>query len=79
MTLSDLYIITSNINFTEEIVDTTYNFTNSYQLIFTDLESAKNELKKIYSSTPDFKLYDFKIEVYVHENNKYIPLNSSKT
>ncbi len=75
MTPCDLYIITSNINFDEDFIDSAYHFRDAYQLIFTDLESAKDELKKIYLSTPDFKLYDFKIEVYTYETKKYVPNN----
>jgi hypothetical protein len=32
--------------------------------IFADLESAKNELKNIYNTTPDFKLYGYQIVIY---------------
>ncbi len=77
--MNNIYIIQSSINFEEDIFDSDYELTNYYQLIFSDLEIAKNELKKIHNKTKDFKYYGFKIWVYTLKNNKYEKTNESYT
>ena len=77
--MTNIYIIQSNINFEEDIFDSDYNLQNPYQLIFSDLETAKNELKEIHNKTSDFKYYGFKICVYILKNNKYEKTNESYT
>lgn len=39
--------------------------------LYDDLEKAKNELKKIYKITVGLKYYEYKIDVYELENNRY--------
>ncbi len=79
MNLENIYIIRSSINFNEEFFDSAYELKDDYQLIFSDLESAQNELREIYMKTPDFKYYGFEIRVYTLKNNKYIKTNEKYT
>jgi len=46
---------------------------------YTTLEKAKDELKKIYNSTPNYNLYNYKINVYLLIDNEYIITNTSYT
>jgi hypothetical protein len=46
---------------------------------YDDLEKAKNDLKKIYEMTADFKFYEYKINVYDLVDNKYELTNVSYT
>ena len=77
--MTNIYIIQSNINFEEEFYDNVYNLQNPWQLIFSDLETAKNELKEIHNKIPDFKYYGFVICVYTLKNNKFEKTNESYT
>lgn len=47
--------------------------------IYTDLETAKNELKQISINKPDYKLFGYKIMVYTLVGNKYIFTNKIYT
>ena len=76
---NNIYIIKSNINFEDDFFDSIYDFKDSYQLIFSDLETAKNELKEIFNKTPDFKFYEFKICIYTLRNNRYENTNDIYT
>ena len=44
---------------------------------YSDLEKAKNELKKNYEKTCDFKHYCYEINVYNLVDNEYIITNLS--
>ena len=44
---------------------------------YTDLEKAKNELKKIYNKNLGFKYYEYKINVYKLLDNEYKLTNIS--
>jgi hypothetical protein len=44
---------------------------------YTDLEKAKNELKKIYNKNLGFKYYEYKINVYKLIDNEYKLTNIS--
>lgn len=68
----NIYII--NIDF-----ENSYELKDEYPIIFSDLESAQNELKEIYKKTPDFKYYGFEINVYILKNTKYIKTNEKYT
>ena len=46
---------------------------------YTTLEKSKEELKKIYNSTPNYNLYNYKINVYLLIDNEYIITNTSYT
>jgi len=45
---------------------------NGIIAFYNDLEKAKNELKKIYNKTTDFKHYCYEINVYKLIDNEYI-------
>lgn len=47
--------------------------------IYTDLESAKSNLKNIYKNIPDYKYYNYKIQVYNLIENEYILTNKIYT
>jgi hypothetical protein len=44
---------------------------------YSDLEKAKDELKKIYNKTIDFKHYYYEINIYHLVENEYIITNES--
>ena len=46
---------------------------------YTTLEKSKEELKKIYNSTPNYNLYNYKINVFLLIDNEYIITNTSYT
>ena len=47
-----------------------------FKKIYNNLESAKQELNRIYNTTPDFKYYGYRIMVYsLEENNEYVFTN----
>jgi hypothetical protein len=46
---------------------------------YTDLEKAKNELKKIYNKNLGLKYYEYKINVYHLVDNEYKLTNVSYT
>ena len=53
-------------------------YTNSVG-IYNDLETAKNELKKIYSSNSDYKYFCYKIKIYQLTGNEYKFINKFYT
>jgi hypothetical protein len=54
-----------------EVVDDNYNTINTFKGIYNDLEIAKNELKKIYNNTPDYKFFCYKIKIFHLIDNEY--------
>ena len=50
-----------------------YVIKNDYAIIkfYSDLEKAKMELKNIYNKTPDFKHYDYFVNVYNLIDDEY--------
>jgi hypothetical protein len=55
-----------------------YNYDSVFGL-YIDLEKAKNELKNIYNMKPDYKDYDYRINVYNLFENQYIITNITYT
>ena len=76
---NNIYIIKADFNFEEDFFDSTYTIKDRYQLIFSDLDTCKNELIKICNGTPDFKHYDFRICVYTLKNNKFVKTKQKYT
>ena len=49
-----------------------------FKKIYTDLETAKNELRNIYNKNPDdFGYYGYNIMVYSLDNNEFIFTNTA--
>ena len=40
--------------------------------IYNDVEPAKQYLKNLYDTCPDYKHYGYRIMVYILENNEYV-------
>ena len=49
------------------------------QRFFFNLDKAKEELINIYNVTPNYKYYNYKIDVYTLNDNEYIITNTSYT
>ena len=76
---NELFIISYEL---DEFYDLNENNTNksiTCSGIYTDLEKAKEELKKIYNNTPDYKYYCYKIMVYNLDVNEYKFINKIYT
>lgn len=39
---------------------------------YSNLKTAKDELKKLYNNMPDFKYYGYRINIYELDDNEYI-------
>ena len=50
---------------------------DSVHSLYADLEKAKNELTNIYKNNPNYKLYDYRINVYELIDNVYILMNET--
>ena len=48
-----------------------YNEDSTHSL-YADLEKAKNEITNIYKNTPNYNLYDYRINCYNLVDNVYI-------
>ena len=46
---------------------------------YTDIYTAKRELKKMYDETVDYRSYGYKINVYNEVDNEYINTNKIYT
>ena len=46
---------------------------------YTDINTAKRELKKIYNETVDYRTYGYQINVYNEVDNEYINTNKIYT
>ena len=47
------------------------NYDDGVSGFYIDLEKAKIELKNIYDKTPDYKYFDYKINVYKLNDKEY--------
>ncbi len=47
--------------------------------IYNNLNKAKDELKKFYDLIPNYRLYDYKINIYELIDNEYIITDTSYT
>jgi hypothetical protein len=47
--------------------------------IYNNLNKAKDVIKSIYESTPNYRLYDYKINIYELIDTEYIITNTSYT
>jgi Zn-finger domain-containing protein len=54
-----------------EVTDEDFDTHTTWVGIYNDLETAKNELRKIYSSKSDYKFFCYKIKIYQLINNEY--------
>ena len=61
----DLFIISYELDQLNELNE------NVCCCIYTDLETAKQELKNIYNKTVDYKYFGYKIMIYTLDDNQY--------
>ena len=76
---NELFIISYELDEFDDLNENNTNKSITCSRIYTDLEKAKEELKKIYNNTPDYKYYCYKIMVYNLDVNEYKFINKIYT